>query len=313
MRTFAQQPKESQQWTSASCSRPGIARFEATLRLQRAIGNQALLRLLGKSAHEEVAQRQIAGRPAAANPGSASPTERLNAIIGEIERILAIGQGHEREKELTAFLDRLREVAGSDNEELKLSVLAGFSSQGVQNAEKRLAEEDVVIEEQRAQGVAAKSLGVSRPCDAAEVEAERVASAVIDGSQVRVIKSTAGFQVNRQADALAAAGAAILGLEAELLPVTSWNPPGWVVLGVGVLVAAALIGTAVLMAAPGNVADTGILDEAQRLISAAAGSLTMCEALAQLMAAAERARDTRKIQRIKSTQKAKGCRHSRHS
>jgi hypothetical protein len=122
--------------------------------------------------------------------------------------------------------------------------------------------------------------------------------------------------VNRQAEALAAAGATILTLEAESLPATSWNPPGWVVLGVATVVAAALIGTAVLMARPGNVADTGILEEAQRLIQAAiaAGTaLTMCEALAQLMAAAERARDTSRIQRIKATQKAKGCRHSRHS
>jgi len=57
-----------------------------------------------------------------------------------------------------------------------------------------------------------------------------------------------------------------------------------------------------------NVADTGVVDEANALIRAgkAAG---MCAALAQLMDAARRSRDTSKMQKIKATQKAKGCRH----
>jgi hypothetical protein len=283
----------------------------------------------------EVAHRQIDESPttqAAATPGESGATERLRAIIADIERVQAIArrsvsddtrkqedgksESQEHVEKLTDFLEQLREVASSDDEELKLRVLAGFSSQGLQQAEAKLAEEDTTVREQRPESMAAKAIGVSHPQDAAEVEADRVAQAVVHGSQARVTQITPGGLVNRQAEALAAAGATILTLEAESLPATSWNPPGWVVLGVATVVAAALIGTAVLMARPGNVADTGILEEAQRLIQAAiaAGTaLTMCEALAQLMAAAERARDTSRIQRIKATQKAKGCRHSRHS
>ena len=66
------------------------------------------------------------------------------------------------------------------------------------------------------------------------------------------------------------------------------------------------------MAARGNQADTGILAEANELISSGrAGDI--CEALAILMAEAKAAGDTNKINRIKATQKAKRCRHSRHS
>ncbi|MFB2974972.1 polymorphic toxin type 34 domain-containing protein [Microseira sp. BLCC-F43] len=68
----------------------------------------------------------------------------------------------------------------------------------------------------------------------------------------------------------------------------------------------------VMMAAPGNQADTGIMQEANELVSQGqAGDI--CEALALLMKQAKSAQDTNRIGRIKATQKAKGCRHSRHS
>jgi hypothetical protein len=65
-----------------------------------------------------------------------------------------------------------------------------------------------------------------------------------------------------------------------------------------------------------NVADTGIMGEVHELIAAATAigtALTICAALEQLMAAAKQAADTARINKIKATQKAKGCRHSRHS
>jgi len=71
------------------------------------------------------------------------------------------------------------------------------------------------------------------------------------------------------------------------------------------------IGT-VLMAAPGNQADTGIMNEANELISQGKAE-DICEALAILMKEAKAAVDSSRMQRIKGTQKAKGCRHSRHS
>jgi hypothetical protein len=66
------------------------------------------------------------------------------------------------------------------------------------------------------------------------------------------------------------------------------------------------------MAAQGNVADTGIMEEVSAMISdGIAGDI--CEALAILMKQAKQIKDKGRIRRIKATQKAKGCRHSRHS
>jgi len=65
------------------------------------------------------------------------------------------------------------------------------------------------------------------------------------------------------------------------------------------------------MTSEGNVADTGILKEAQQLMQD--GSATsMGEALKILMENAERNNDNVKIQKIKATQKAKRKRRSRH-
>lgn len=75
-----------------------------------------------------------------------------------------------------------------------------------------------------------------------------------------------------------------------------------------------VLGAAVSMAS--NVADTGVMEEVQKLVDAAkaAGTaLTVCAALAQLLAAAKRAGDSKLVQKIKATEKAKGCRHSSFS
>jgi RHS repeat-associated protein len=61
----------------------------------------------------------------------------------------------------------------------------------------------------------------------------------------------------------------------------------------------------------GNVADTGILEEANQLIAAGLAA-TICEALDQLYKAAKAARDKVQLRRVETTQKAKGCRHSRN-
>lgn len=280
----------------------------------------------------QVAHRQADESPApssAARQRETGATERLLAIIADIERVQANasrspsdagtqegGQPgtNEHAEKIMVFLEQLRAAASGNDEELKLRVLAGFSSQGIRQAEATLAEDDTTVREHRPESLTAKTLELSHPGDAAEIEAERVAQAMVHGSGATVIQATPGGLVNRQAEALAGAGAAILTLEAESLPATSWNPPGWVLLGVATVVAAALIGTAVYMAS--NVADTGIMGEVQQLIEAAkaaGAALTICEALAQLMAAAKRANDSARVQKIKATQKAKGCRHSSYS
>jgi hypothetical protein len=64
------------------------------------------------------------------------------------------------------------------------------------------------------------------------------------------------------------------------------------------------------MPSKGNVGDTSILAEARQLQSV--GSVkTMCEALQILMNKARGTRDKAKQEKIKATQKAKGCRRCR--
>lgn len=82
---------------------------------------------------------------------------------------------------------------------------------------------------------------------------------------------------------------------------------------IGILVVGlAVAGYTVLMASSGNQADTEIMGEAQELIGSGRAA-TLCAALELLMQLAKQAGNKARIQRIKKTQKAKGCRHSRHS
>lgn len=83
-------------------------------------------------------------------------------------------------------------------------------------------------------------------------------------------------------------------------------------IGLGILAVGLVYSGIVLMSAPGNQADTGIMGEAQELIRAGRAA-TICAALEILLQLAKAAGDTKRVQRIKTTQKAKGCRHSRHS
>jgi hypothetical protein len=65
------------------------------------------------------------------------------------------------------------------------------------------------------------------------------------------------------------------------------------------------------MTSEGNVADTGILKEAQQLMQDGS-AISIGNALKILMENAERNDDKVKIQKIKTTQKAKRKRRSRH-
>jgi hypothetical protein len=65
------------------------------------------------------------------------------------------------------------------------------------------------------------------------------------------------------------------------------------------------------MTSEGNVADTGILKEAQQLMQDGS-AISIGNALKILMENAERNDDKVKIQKIKTTQKAKKKRRSRH-
>ncbi len=83
-------------------------------------------------------------------------------------------------------------------------------------------------------------------------------------------------------------------------------------IGLGILAVGLIHVGVVWMSSHGNQADSGIMDEVHDLIQRG-NAPDVCEALRILMEAAKQARDKARIRRIKKTQKAKGCRHSRHS
>jgi hypothetical protein len=250
---------------------------------------------------------------------SASTTTRLFTLIDGLENVHANAQQElvageadpqiqEHVQTLGATLEQMRVVAAGDDETLKQQVLAGFTSTHLEQAEVVASSSEIT--QQSGVAIAKKALHVSNPQDQAEVEADHVAEAVMSGRptlSIAVPPPTARrWVLNRQlGEQLVAAGTGTLIMDAEVAPET--GPPGWVVGGVVALAALAMIGVGLLMSAPGNVADTGIMAEAQAMI--AAGTATdICDALAKLMAATS---DSARKLKIKATQKAKGCRHSR--
>jgi hypothetical protein len=269
-----------------------------------------------------------------------NPTEVLLALVADLERLQSAarqrvtsepagsgtpssppGAAHQRKADLDRLpdvIDRLRAVAHGSDEALKVRVLRGFSPARLAEAERELQQGDndqVEVVERRTESVATMPLHVSQPTDDAEIEAERLAEHVISGGTVAPRERPLEGLVHRQgAEALSGAGAALLAFEAsggaEVEAAT--GPPGWVVGAVIVVAAAALLGAGYLMSqhGRGNVADTGIMQEAQAIVAAGTAA-TLCAALELLMRAAQAAGDSSRQQRIKATQKAKGCRHSR--
>lgn len=200
-------------------------------------------RLIAHELTHVVQQRNGAGR-SIGRQATASPTSaRLLRIIAEIERIKARAGAHPANEEANAFVERLRTVANGSDEALKVSVLAAFSNRGIQQAEAQLPRGGNAVRQRTPVRLAQKSLEVSHPGDASEIEADRVADAVVTGGAGSIGQTVSEGRVSRQAGAaLVAAGAGILVGEGESLPVTSWNPPGWVILGVATVAALALIG-----------------------------------------------------------------------
>jgi hypothetical protein len=263
-------------------------------------------------AHADEIDRMIAlSKPKIASAKTAGPD--ATGVPAESDHYLATAQDG---------VARMRAIAGGSDEALKKSVLAAFNPAVFHQAEGMMEDpgaDEAPIDAAQAQppAVAKKSLAISQPQDAAEVEAERVSEAVLSGGAVAIGAAPSDGTVSRQtgAEAFSAAGAWVLAADAEAAPVEATNPIGWgVALGAAV-VGLALIGTGyILMSSAGNVADTGIMGEVADLIAAAkaaGAALSICEALDQLMAAA--GSDSKRKMRIKATQKAKGCRHSRHS
>lgn len=209
-----------------------------------------------------------AATAAAPTPGQPSSTARLRLLIANIERLHAQATAQDQPAPgdssasgptagaeaadvqrhvdtVGQMLERLREVAAGADEGLKTSVLSALSAQGARQAEAKL-ESQVRVERREPAGVAASSLSVSQPQDAAELEAERVAESVVSGGPVTVQHQ--GAAIHRQAGAAAIAwGVTTLEVDAVTAPET--GPPGWVIGGIVALVALAAIGAGyVLMA-----------------------------------------------------------------
>ncbi len=157
---------------------------------------------------------------------------------------------------MVSGLERLRAVANSNDEELKLRVLAAFSPKRLEQAELQFVSSiqgsaGVEVREKRSEALATMPLRVSHPLDATEVEADRVAAAVISGARSSIVQVNSETVVSRQGagEALTAFGQGLLGAEAaggaELE--TASGPPGWVVGLVVTVVAATAIGTGYLM------------------------------------------------------------------
>lgn len=94
--------------------------------------------------------------------------------------------------------------------------------------------------------------------------------------------------------------------------VTAWRGVGYRLQELSVA-----MDTAVALAAPGNQADTGIMQEVYALLESmglsAQAEENICKALAILYNQAKSRRDNKRISRIRKTQKDQQCRPSRHT
>ncbi|MDQ3745001.1 MAG: DUF4157 domain-containing protein, partial [Acidobacteriota bacterium] len=171
--------------------------------------------IIARQANEE---EEPAAAPAS---GQSSASAKLLSLINTIEELHArAGQRLESDAAGGAASDgqslqavqqdlymvagglaQLREIANGSDENLKLSVLAAFTPRKLEEADAQLTETpEVAVSEQRPEGVAAMSLQVSNPTDAAEVEADRVSDAIVSGGSAPVTAATQTGVMNRFVD-----------------------------------------------------------------------------------------------------------------
>lgn len=193
---------------------------------------------------------------------------------------------------LITIATEVEAVANGSDENLKANVLQAFGPRFVAEAEA------LAITRARDEGENAEGLTPSPV-------AQRYAATTEGGGRPGRIT------VQRQvAETLVLVGSGMVGSAETAAPVAAaTGPPGWITDAAILVVGAALIGIGVYMASAGNVADTGIMEEARELIRTGRAA-DICTALEILMSLTT---DSRRKMRIKATQKAMGCRHSRHS
>lgn len=252
--------------------------------LQRAAGNRAVSRVLAKheaaaGASASTARNQAIAQRLTESSGSATAvdTSQADEAIALLEDLIAAA--HDAHQETTQA-DEGKGVGGTE-------FVPPPELAEVEGMLRRL----VVL---RASGTQEEISAAARPIIAA-FGGQAAGGGPSPAADVSDVQRAAPAAV--AAPALAAAG-----------------PPGWVVLGViavGALIAAG-VGVYMSSRGKGNVADTGIMQEVHDLVAAGAAA-TVCAALAILMNTAKAAGDTDRMGRIKRTQKAKGCKHSRQS
>jgi hypothetical protein len=137
--------------------------------------------------------------------------EQLTALIGS-----SMGNGefaarmHQHSPRplqlLQAGLEQLRKAASGD-QAYKQSVLSAFNRSDWEEIETQVPDASgttasmpglTVVAEQRPEQIATKSFAVSNPHDPAELEADRVASTVVNDSPVQVGERSAGATIHRQ-------------------------------------------------------------------------------------------------------------------
>lgn len=201
----------------------------------------------------------------ATSPETSSVNAMLLSLIAQIEQIYSqtvqitpSDETPEKSSEIekiSGFVAQLRTVASGDDENLKLSILSAFSPRNLQDITENLGQftieesniSPVAVQVQQPKTLVRSSLAISHFQDAAELEAVKVADAVVRGNSVAINRTASPRTIHRDGGASAALAGLIAfeaagGAEAE----AATGPPGWVVGGVVLL---AIAGLAIYVAA----------------------------------------------------------------
>lgn len=181
-------------------------------------------------AHEltHVVQQGGAGEVVQRDPGGGTShaSAELERLIGVVEAAFDAARGASEQDQppptdgISDAIAELRGVLAGDDEDAKRAALAELATQLSAMGLSPMALLDsggakpTAISEKRSPSVAAKAIGISSPGDAAEVEAERVADAVVAGRPVTVAAAatSAIHRSSKLKTALYVAGAVGVGI-----------------------------------------------------------------------------------------------------
>lgn len=244
-------------------------------------------------------------KPAPASSPGVDVEERLRTVAADLRGLQSFaaasaeadGMSEVARQNLTqlgGLAAQVEKTANSTDDALKATVLNAFGAQFVVNAE-----------------TMARSIAATQGADIEGLQPHLPVAQRLESIIRADTAPTAPPRVQRQvAETLVLIGGGMVGTAEAAAPLeVATGPPGWVV-GAALLVAgAALVGIGIYMASSGNQAHDHIVEEARELVRTSRAP-DLCAALEMLMNAAT---DSQRKLKIKATQKALGCRHSRHS